>query len=82
MDSRSRFVVVFMGLMSALLLIILCGVVMDLRSDVQDLKSVIAAQQGHPCARHACSSHSQASATMTREEAGVFVRSCEEVPGS
>ena len=82
MDSRSRFVVVFMGLMSALLLIILCGVVMDLRSDVQDLKSVVAAKHGQPCARHACSSHCQDSVTITREEAGVFVRSCEEMPGS
>lgn len=45
MDARFRFVVGFVGLLNALLIIVLCGVVMDTRDDVQGLRDVLATKQ-------------------------------------
>lgn len=45
MDARFRFVVGFVGVLNALLIIILCGVVMETREDVQGLKDVLATKQ-------------------------------------
>jgi len=45
MDARFRFVVGFVGIFNALLVIILCGVVMDTRQEVQGLKDVLATKQ-------------------------------------
>lgn len=45
MDARFRFVVGFAAVLNVLLVLILCGVVMDTRHDVQGLKDVLATKQ-------------------------------------
>jgi len=45
MDARFRFVVGFVGVLNALLIIILCGVVMETRREVQGLADVLATKQ-------------------------------------
>ena len=45
MDARFRFVVGFVGVLNVLLVIILCSVVMEMRSDVDGLKDVLATKQ-------------------------------------
>ncbi len=45
MDNRYRFVIVFTTLLSALLMIFLCGLVRDTRREVQALRDVLASKQ-------------------------------------
>jgi hypothetical protein len=45
MDGRFRFVAGFAVVFNALLVLILCGVVMDMRKDVQGLQDVLATKQ-------------------------------------
>jgi hypothetical protein len=45
MDSRNRFVVVFLTVLNAFLTLLLCGLVRDTRNDVGDLKQVLATKQ-------------------------------------
>jgi hypothetical protein len=45
MDARFRFVVGFVGVLNALLIIILCGVAMETRQDIQGLKDVLVTKQ-------------------------------------
>jgi len=45
MDSRNRFVVVFLTVLNAFLTLLLCGLVRDTRHDVGELKEVLATKQ-------------------------------------
>lgn len=45
MDNRYRFVIVFTTLLSALLMIFLCGLVRDTRREVHSLREVLASKQ-------------------------------------
>lgn len=45
MDNRYRFVTVFTTLLSALLMIFLCGLVRDTRKEVRELRAVLASKQ-------------------------------------
>ena len=45
MDTRFRFVAGFAVVLNALLVLILCGVVMEIRDDVQGLQNVLATKQ-------------------------------------
>jgi hypothetical protein len=45
MDARFRFVIGFVGVLNVLLVIILCGVVMETRQDVRGLQEVLVTKQ-------------------------------------
>lgn len=45
MDARFRFVTGFVGVLNALLVIVLCGVVMDARNEVRGLQEILATKQ-------------------------------------
>ncbi len=45
MDNRYRFVIVFTTLLSAMLMVFLCGLVRDTRKEVRELRDILASKQ-------------------------------------